>query len=342
MAVSSGVGPHFAWAIVNGAQFPVEKGSVHLTATKKSGTFAATIPLLYPGARAALADPGDNQTSIVVSTRGQTATLIVGEIDDVDLDYTGGLIEISGRDASAKLHDQKTAEKWVNKKPHEIIEDLAGRVGLTAKISQPLQLKMQRLMKGDHTKLTDNISYSMVIHKLSELMQAHWYVQGSTLNVVSGDAQGGGYSVNLSIDGEGKIVCDCLSLKIKHNVQAGKPLNVNVKSWHTRDEKVYLGQTQLGGNGTPKEYTYHLPNLKQDHVDQHAKSKAKDHKRHETTVTAHCVGDPSIDISLGLTVNGTDLDGTYTIDSLEHEFGYGGHTMTITAKGPKGGGGGGS
>ena len=337
MAVSSGVGRHFAYAIVNGAQFPLEKGSVHLTATKKSGTFSGEIPLLYPGARQTLANLGDNSTSIVVTTRGQSGTLISGEIDDVDIDYVGSqIISISGRDASAKLHDQKSSEKWVNKKPDEIISDLAGRVGLGVKIDA-LGLKMQRLMKDDYTKLSDNISYAMVIHKLSEFMGAHWFVKDGVLNVVSQATQGGGYAINLSIDGQGRIVSDALSLKVKRNVQAGKPVKVTVKAWHTREEKVFTGQKTISGNGTAKEYVYHLPNLTQDHVDQHAKAMSKDHARHEIEVTAECVGDPSIDISKSLTISGTDMDGNYTIDTLEHSFGYEGHTMTITAKGPKSG-----
>ena len=336
MAISSGVGPHFAIAVVNGVQFPIEKGSTHRTATKKSGTFSATIPLYYPGARS-LVTIGDNQTSIIVSTRGQVATLLSGEIDDVEPDYINGTLEISGRDGSAKLHDQKTAEKWVNKQPGDIIQDLASRVGLGVNISQPLQLKMQRLMKDDYTKITDNISYGMTIHKICELMQAHWFIKDGTLNIVSGQASGGGYSINLTVGPDNEISCDALSLKIKRNVQAGKPINVTVKSWHTRDAKTYQGQNQVGGNGTTKNYVYHLPNLTQDHVDQHAKAKSKDHNRHEITVTAECVGDPSIDISQGLTLSGTDLDGTYTIDGIEDSFGMDGHTMTINAKGPLGG-----
>jgi prophage tail gpP-like protein len=342
MAISSGVGPHFAWAIVNGAQFPVESGTVHLTATKKPGIFSATIPMQYPGALAALADPGDNYTSIVVSTRGQTATLISGEIDDVEIEYVGGeyQIHICGRDPSAKLHDQKSSEKWVNKTPGEIITDLAGRVGLGVKIASPVAIKMQRKMKDDYTKLTDNISFAMVIHKLSEFMGAHWYVKDGTLNIVPSDGStSSGYSVSVWLDGEGRIVSDALALKIKHNVQAGKPIDLAVKSWHTRHEKVYEGQQQISGKGTTKKYRYNLPNLTQEHVDQHAKSKAQDHKRNEIEITAQCVGDPSIDISQGLSISGTDFDGTYTIDAIEHEFGYEGHTMTITAKGPQGGGG---
>jgi hypothetical protein len=332
MAISSGVGPHLAWVIVNGSKFLIHEGSVSLTATKKSGTFSGKMPLLTPGAAGLFAALGDNDSSIVVETRGQTGTLISGEIDDVTLDIVGGEISFSGRDASAKLHDKKTAEKWINKKPDEIITDLAGRVGLSTQI-EPLALTMQRKMNDDYTKLSDNISYSMVVHKLSEFMGAYWYVQGSTLFVTI-TPPSDGYAVNYSIDNVGRIVSDCISLSIKRNIQAGKPVKVTTKSWHTQDQKKYQGENTISGNGTTKEYVYHLPNLTQEHVDQHSKGKSKDHARHEINVDAHCVGDPSISIAAGLALSGPYFAGTYKIDKLDHTVGMEGHSMTISAKGP--------
>ena len=49
-------------------------------------------------------------------TRGNTATLLTGKIDACDFHYRNGLIAVKGRDNSAKLHNNKTAEKWTNKR----------------------------------------------------------------------------------------------------------------------------------------------------------------------------------------------------------------------------------
>jgi len=337
MAISSGVGPHRAWVSVNGLTLPVIKGNVHIHGTKKASTFEATVALYQtPGLEAALANIGDNQASVVASTLGVEGTLVTGEIDDIDIDYIGGAAELCGRDNSAKLHEKLSAEKWINKHPDEIIQDLAGRVGLSVQID-PLAIKMARLMNSDHVKLSDTVTYATLVHKLSEFMGAHWYCQGNTLKVVSGNPQGAPYTINISIGANNEVVSDALSLKIKRNVQAGKPIDVKVKAWHVQDKKVYTGQYTVGGNGTQKEYTYHLPNLKQDHVDQHAKAKAKDHSRHELTISAEVAGDPTIDASGPLILNGTAFAGSYTMDEVEHEIGMDGHTTSITAKGPKAG-----
>lgn len=332
MAISSGVGPHSAWVNVNGSSFPVFDGSVDLAATKKSATFCAKIALGLPGVEAALANLGDNTTTITVMTRGQQATLVTGETDDVDFDYIGGVVSLTGRDAAAKLHTMKSSEKWANKQPGDIIQDIAGRVGLSPQIDA-LAIKAGRIIQIDFTKLTDGISYGSVVHKLAEFMGAHWYVSGSKLMVKINGSTGAPYVLNYSA-GPPKVA-DVLSLHVRRNVQAGKSIKTTVKSWHSRKKTAYVGTSTIGGNGSTQEYIYHVPSLTQDHADQHAKAKAKDHARHEIEVTAEVVGDPSITVDQPLQLNGTAFAQSFAIDSIGHKFGINGHTMTINAKSAK-------
>ena len=339
MAVSSGSGPHLAWITVAGETFPVEAGTVTRIATRKSGGFSAAIPLWYPGVEATLANLGDNTATIFVQTRGQQAALISGgEIDEVEFDYVGGMAHVTGRDASAKLHAVKSAEKWVNKKPHEIIQDLAGRVGLNTSID-PATVYAGRYVEIDWSKLTDGMSFAAVVHKLSEFMGAHWYVdQQGTLNVKSTQNSAAPYVINWARDpATGEIVSDALRLQVRRNVQAGKTAKVKVNSWNERKKKAFVGESTVGGNGSTQNYVYHLPGLTQDHVNQHAKAKANDHARHELEVVAELVGDPSIMISQPLQLNGTSFSQTFAIDLIEDTFGMRGHTMRLAAKSAKAG-----
>lgn len=337
MAISSGTGPHLAWINVNGQNFPVEDGTVTRAATRKSGTFSGRIPLWFlPTVEETLSSLGDNTTTVNVVTRGQQTTLLTGEIDCVDFDYVAGMAHVSGRDASAKLHTIKSAEKWVNKKPHEIIQDLAGRVGLQTNID-PSTLMAGRIVQDDFAKLTDGVPYAGVIHKLAEFMGAHWYMdRQGILNVKSTASTAAPYVINWSRSPlTGEIVSDALSLQISKNVQAGKPVKVTVNSWHERKEKAFVGTYTVGGNGTTQNYAYHLPGLTQDHVNQHAKSRANDHARHEISVTAELVGDTEITVDRPLQLNGTAFSQTLTIDSISDSFGMRGHTMHISAKSAK-------
>ena len=331
MAVSSGAGPHSATLIVNGQRFAIMTGSRSWEATKKTSSFSCVLPMSAAGVEATFGPSlGDNEASIAVTTRGQTVTLIKGEIDEVDFDYIQRAVHIAGRDKTAKLHATKSAEKWVNKKPHEIAADIAGRIGLTAEVDQS-SLHAGRYVEVDWSKLTDGVSLAHVLHKICELMGAHWYVSKDKLVVKSAAAQGAPYVINYAFQ-HGSVITDALSLSIRRNVQAGKPIKVDAKSWHARKGQMFAGSYQVGGNGTSTTYSYHLPMHTKDHLDAHAKAKAKDHARHELTVSVEVVGDLSIDGTAPLRLVGTAFAQDFKIDSIEDSFGMSGHTTRITAR----------
>lgn len=337
MAITSGAGPHFAYLNVDGQSFPIERGSVEQQATRKSSTFSAALPLSYPGAEATLANLGDNTTTITVSTRGIPGTLVTGEIDTVAFDYIGRTIRVTGRDKAAKLHENMSSEKWINKKGSEIVSDLAGRIGLGANV-EASALMAGKLLQQDYVRLSDNITFAQVIHKLAEFDGARWWVDAQgILNYVASGSPSGMYTLNYIPPGPGYMVADFLSLSINRNVQAGKDIQVTVKSWQPKDKRVYEKQTTVPGNGGPLKYNYDLPNLKQDHVDQHAKSRANEVARNELKLSASVAGDPSCNVGMGLILTGTNYwDQTYEMDCVHHEVGMSGHRTTITARAGKG------
>lgn len=333
MAISSGVAPHTAFISVSGGQFPIEHGSVDQTGTKKTATFSADIPLSYPGAEAAFSSLGENTASIIVSSVAGSGTLVTGEIDNVDIDYVGRTIAVTGRDQSAKLHETKSAEKWTNKKGSDIVQDLAGRAGLGV-MADASTLLAGKLVQIDWARISDNISFASIIHKLAELDGARWFVKNGTLYYQSQDAPQGTYSVNYSPPTpDSPMMGDFIALKIERNIQAGKNINVTVKSWNPKQKQAFTGTGNVSGNGGPQNYVYHIPNLDQDHVTKHAKAKAAEVGRHAVTVNATLIGDPSLDPSMDLVVNGTGyFDNSYPIDSVHHDFGMVGYTMDVVAK----------
>jgi hypothetical protein len=338
MAVSSGVGPHFAWVLVEGMQFPIVSGSAEQAATRKSSTFSAVLPLSFPGAEDTFSQLGQNQASVMVSTRGEQATLLSGEIDTVKIDYVARTISVTGRDQSAMLHGTKSSEKFINQMNTDVVKTLASRVGLTVQ-ADPSMVQAGKMVQIDYAKMTDGVSYAAVIHKLAEMDGARWFVRNGMLFYLSMDDPQGTYTLNYVPPTQGNpMMGDFLALDISRNIQAGKTLNVTVKSWHPKKATVFTSTSTIQGSGGPQNYIYHVPNHLQDHVTQFAKSKAAEVARHELTVNAEVVGDPTIDIAMDLVVNGTDIfDQSYKMDLIHHTFGYGGHTMRITAKSMKAG-----
>jgi hypothetical protein len=135
---------------------------------------------------------------------------------------------------------------------------------------------------------------------------------------------------------ESPEIADFLHLTIKRNVQAGKNINVTVKSWHPKKKQNFIGSSNVEGTSGNQSYVYHIPNLLQQHVEQHARAKANEHARHELTLETEVVGDPSVDIAMDLQLTGTNyFDQSYQMDHIHHEFGMTGHTMAITARAAK-------
>jgi hypothetical protein len=335
MAITSGAGPHFASLNVGDSSFPIEHGSVTQDAKRKTSSFSVVIPLSYPGAAAALANLGDNTATITVSTRGMTGTLVTGEVDHTDFGYIDRVIRVHGRDKSAKLHDNKTSEKWLNKKGSEIVSDLIGRIGLSGNVTAS-KLMAGKKLEQDFVYLSDNVSFGYVIHKLSQIDGARWWVDANgNFNYVPLGTQQGVYSIFINQDSE-PISADCVQLRINRNVQAGKTISATVKSWHPKQKKVFTYKSNVTGNGGPIEYSYHIPTLLQDHVTKRAQSQANEKARHELTVDATVVGDPSVQAGMSLSLSGTHyFDQIYDIDTVHHEIGMSGHRTHIVARSAK-------
>jgi hypothetical protein len=336
MAVTSGAGPHAAWLTVGGAQFPVENGSVEQHSTRKTSTFSCALPMSFPGAEQALAQIEDNTAVITVMTRGVPSTLFTGEADTTEFDLIGRVIRITGRDKSAKLHENKTNEKWQNKKGSEIVEDLGKRAGLTVH-TDASGLMAGKKLEQDFVRLSDNVSFAYVIHKLAQVDGARWWVdQNGELQYRINSSAQSTYTLNYHAPDVGPISADFVALRIRHNLQAGKNLNIKVKSWHAREKEVFEYESNVEGKGGTTNHSYHVPNLLNDHVKQYARSRAKELARHEITVHATVPGDPTVNVSMALQLNGTKYwDQTYEMDSVHHQFGMGGHRTSITARSAK-------
>ena len=335
MAITTGAGPHAAWIDVNGDTFPVEHGSVSQSAKRKTSSFNVTVPMSYKGAAAALESLGDNEAQITVMTRGQTAVLITGEVDNAEYDFIGRVIRLSGRDKSAKLHDSKANEKWQNKKPSEIVQDLISRVGLSGNIASSALMAGKQL-EQDFVHLADNVSFAYLIHKLAQKDGARWWVDAQgKFNYQPLGAPQGNYSIMINQDTQ-PISSDCVFLRVARNIQAGKTISATVKAWHPKKKQVFSYTSNVEGNGGPVVYNYHMPTLLQDHVEKHAKSQAAEKARHELTVNATVVGDPSVSAGMGLSLSGTGyFDQVFDIDTVHHEFGMSGHRTSITARSAK-------
>ncbi|WP_024516859.1 hypothetical protein [Bradyrhizobium sp. Tv2a-2] len=336
MAITSGVGPHAAWLNVNGT-WPIEHGNVAQSADRKTSSFSGEIPMGLPGARAAFASlSAGTDATITVMTRGQTATLMTGEIDEVNFDYIRREIHFRGRDKSGALHENVTSEKWINKLPSDVVRELTGRVGLSGNISSS-SVKAGKQLQQDFVKLSENNTFAQIIHEMARIDGVRWWVDpNGTFHYVPYGSQQGTYSISINQEVE-PISADCIELHVSHNLQAARPIAVTVKGWHSKKRQIFQYKSNVEGSGPTRTYNYQVPTLTQDHATKRAKSEATEKARHEFIVSATVVGDPSVQAGMGLQLSGTDFDQVYDIDEVHHDFGMSGHRTHITARSPKSG-----
>jgi hypothetical protein len=339
MAVTSGVGQHFAWLNVGGSQFLIEHGSTSQPAKRETGSFRGVIPLGLSGAEALLANIGnDQQASITVQTRGVTATLMTGTLQEASFDYIKGKINFFGQDLSKAFHENKTSEKFINRMATDITQTLVTRCGIGCNISVAASIMAGKQVGQDYVKLTDSVSYAYVIQKMAEIDSARWFIDANGMfHYVAIGSPTGTYSITVNRNVQ-PIQSDCLELHVRRNIAAAAPHQVELKSWNAPKKQVITGTASKGGTGKLQKYVYRVPGLTQQQAQKHAQSFSNERASHELTVSATVVGDTTVSAGMGLQLSGTNyFDQQFDIDEVHNDFGMSGHRTHIVAKSAKAG-----
>ncbi len=331
MAITAGVGAHSAWLSVGGTKLLVMSGNT-TQQIRHSARFHVRMPLSEPGAYHTLANLDGPACSIEVMTRGVTKTLLTGEVDEVAFDMIGRTVSVAGRDKSATLHETKTSDKWLNKKTSEIVKDLAERAGIKADV-KTLSTMAGKMLEQDYVALSDGESFSNVIDRIAEADNARWWLDGDgVLHYVPIGTSAGTYSIYIDQSGQ-PIRSDCLHLRVHADMRAAKDQEITIRSWHPRKKRVHHYKSRLIGRGGKATFSDSIPNLQQNQVEHLARRIAEARARHEITVSATVVGDPSISVGMELSLKGTTaFDQTFEMDVVSHDFGMRGHTTSLTAR----------
>lgn len=338
MPITSGVRAIRGGIIVDGVSIPTLSLTVTLPTERKSSTWSASCAIgSLPAARneAYWASQNPKEVECFVSINDVSETLLVGVVDSFDAPLAETTISFRGRCLSAKLHEKKSREKFRNKKPEEIITDLASRAGLSADIDSA-GLKAGKFVQIDWDYLTAGHSFSEIINHFCELMGARWWVEKKTLHVKK-DAQSGVYIVNyVRGGGETPEHSDGLRVTVTRNMQSARPAKVTTQGWNTTQKKVVKASSTVNGVGDTVEYSYDVHNVSPEHASAHAKGKAKEHARHEFSIHVEMVGDTSVVRASKLGLRGNAYAGDYDLDTITHTV-AGSFKTSLSAKSAKAG-----
>ncbi|QEL14793.1 phage late control D family protein [Limnoglobus roseus] len=335
--------------MLNGTRLPA-KAVISLDVTNNSHFTADTyrVELAVGGLPLAFgpsywADSQNDQVSIGVSLGGETpAALIVGQVDDVEWDVTGRRITLSGRDLSAALIDNKTAEKFQNQTASEIAQALALRNGLDSSV-QATETLAGTYYEIDHAISThEETEWDLLVY-LAEREGFDVWVSGTTLYFQPSPATSNPPYVMLwSEPGDGSFASNASSLHVSRSQTLSRDVIVTVRSWNQKQQRAFTvtakrsqaKKSQRRG-GTAQTYSFIRPNLTHDQAQQFAEAKAEEITRHERILSASLPGDNAMTTraTLRLVGTGTDWDQLYYPDSVTRRLSMqDGYRMDVRAK----------
>lgn len=329
-----------AWITIAGQQVNVTELNCSRSRTKNADTFSARLPLYdrESGLDATYWCNTKEIKDVAVWIQAETSEgreMLKGDVEQVQVDFAQMTVYVTGRDKTSKLIDDKTTEKFLNKKSSEIVKELAERAGLEVKVSDTA-LKAGKLYNIDFNKLTDHASPWTYIHELADKEGFEAYVKDGVLNFVSEDESEGEISITYRPPTRQQYAQgDFVGLKVQRNLNLSKPHKVKVKSWNRKQKKVIESEKSIGGTGAEKVYSFKYEELTKDRADRLAEKHLSRNVRHEMSIQlTEMPGDETINPRMKINLSGTqtDFDQSYFIKSINDVVTQrGGYVQTFEA-----------
>ncbi len=268
--------------------------------------------------------------------------LIIGQVDDVDVDLVKRTLTLTGRDLSAQMIDTKTSDHFQQNTASEIVAIIAGRHGLQTNIAATTT-KAGTYYELYHSRLTVSQTEWDLLIFLAEQEDFDLWVSGNTLNFQPSVAETDPPYVLLWSDlGPGNKSSNCSDLQLKRSQTLAKDIIVKVRSWNqaqgvaftVESKRNQAAKSQRSG-GQAQTYFFRLANATQAQAQQFANNMQEKISRHERVVTAAMPGDNLLTIRKPVKLVGTntDWDQVYYVDSIHRHISMqGGYRMEVRAK----------
>ena len=252
--------------------WPVE-AQTEVNNTRTAGTWSAGIAFLDrdPMNLAWWATQSTLRVEIDASLNGQNfTTLMVGNADEVEITPNTNYVTLTGRDLTALLIDQKTAQTYQNQTASEVATILANGVGLTPMVT-PTTVPVGLYYASNHTRMSMGdlaraVTSWDLLNFLADQENFDVFVSGTSLYFQPKQQAGGiPFQVNWSKVG-GVVVSNVMNLQMKRSLTIAHDLSVEVQSWNTalnREVTVKASSTANGtsATGPAQNYTFTKPNL---------------------------------------------------------------------------------
>lgn len=272
---------------------------------------------------------------------GAWQSLLIGEVDHQQFHIQTGLLELSGRDLSARFIEAKTQEAFVNQTASQVAVTLAARHGLASSVTATNTL-IGRYYEQDHSHLTmGQFSRTTtewdLLTTLARFEGFDVFMLGTVLHFQAPPLETAEpYVLNYTPPGPVQRL-NGTSLNLERSLTLAKDVQVDVRSWSSRQGRAFTKTARAiggkaaaasgGSSGKPtttQKYVFVRPNLNEDQAQKLANQMARDITLHERVVAAEMPGELTLTPRnmVKLQGTGTSFDQTYFIASITRSLSF--------------------
>lgn len=292
---------------------------------------------------------------IQVSLDGEVWTsLVQGEVDHLRPNVQTGLLQVEGRDLSARLIEYRTQGSFHNQTSSEVALALARAVGLKAIVEKTTTL-VDRYYEADNTSTSANLDQFShtttgwdLLTYLAQREQFDVFVRGTTLYFQAITPPNSDPFVVVWTPPSPIPRLNVISLRLERSLTLAKDIEVQVRSWNSEHERSFTKTSRaIGGKSasatsksggktsTTQKYILVLPNKTEEQAQQLANSLAREYSLHERVVSVDMPGELVLTPRNLVKLQGTatSFDQTYFIASIDRSISVGeGFRQTMRMK----------
>lgn len=275
-------------------------------------------------------------------------SLLIGEVDDIEIDPVADQITMSGRDLTSRFIDNKTTQKYPNLTASQIATQLATARGLTPVVTATTA-KASTYYDIDKVDVADDRPEWDLLTYLAQVSGYVVYVKGRELHFEpKTDPSTAPYIVHWepANTANGSPVMNALSLTMTRNLTISKDIVVTVRSYNLKQKtgftktanrsRVKAGtKTASKSYMQPQKYFFTVANKTAEETQQYANKKLAEISQHEMNINVQMPGDPTLTPRVVVKLEGTAsaFDQLYYPASVLHSIDIGsGYRCTLRAK----------
>lgn len=332
------------WDVDNNGHFAADTWRVTyaaqaLPATNSAAWFCSQSDIVVEILAGLVADPTKVDPASFTS-------LIIGRADELIYDPVRGLIELAGRDYSAKLLDNRIGEVYKNQTVAQVVAMIAARRGLTAQVTGGGQI-LATFYEIDKARLSGDRTEWDVICWLAQEMQSTVWVSGTVIYFapLPSPSTVTPYPIAWTPPTpKATRSAPVVDLKCERALTLARDVQVTVQSWHKGQKKAFKATSTAAHTATgkgsrafaskPQTYIFNIAGLDQAGCQAKAQALRAQISRNEMKLTATLPGDLTLSAHgiVQVTGTGTQFDQIYYPISVKRSMSMGeGFRMNLTA-----------